>query len=105
MLIRYFLITGSGAFSFPFIYSTQLEVTFLSAGDVNKDKQLDIIVGHGPSRQISVHFEFINQTIFSISFTPNDAKQVDINGDGKMEIIVIGTALSNEYIGILWIYC
>jgi hypothetical protein len=49
--------------------------------------------------------EFINQTIFSISFTPNDAKPVDINGDGKMEIIVIGTALSNEYIGILWIYC
>jgi hypothetical protein len=42
--------------------------------------------------------------IFSISYYLIDAKAVDINGDGKMEIIVIGHISAFRYIGVLWIY-
>ncbi len=48
---------------------------------------------------------FTNQMIFSIGFPTEDAKAVDINGDGKMEIIVIGDNHPVHYIGILSIYC
>jgi hypothetical protein len=46
---------------------------------------------------------FTNQTIHSISFALEVAKWIDMNGDGHMEIIVIGYIEADIYIGILWI--
>jgi hypothetical protein len=68
------------------------------------------MVGYINDSKISVHFNtgngiFTNQTIFSIRFFPKFAKPIDINGDGKMEILIISYCSSAEYIGILSIHC
>jgi hypothetical protein len=101
---------GNRIFSYPIIYLTEFEGTFLSVGNINNDEELDIIVGHTRSWRIRVYFNmgngtFTNQTMFSIGFYPSDAKPVDINGDGKMEIIALGTNHDDVYIGNLWINC
>jgi hypothetical protein len=36
---------------------------------------------------------------------PLDAKLVDINGDRKMEIIILDRFSDYEHFAILWIYC
>jgi hypothetical protein len=82
--------------TYPVIHPTEFQGIFLSISDINNDKQLDIIVGHTNNNKISVHFNmgngtFTNEMIFSTSSFPKDAKPVDINGDGKIEIIVIVT--------------
>lgn len=104
------LNTGNGTFHGPIKYSLPYNDALLSISDFNNDKNLDVMVGYINTNKISVHFNtgdgvFTNQTIFSISFFPKFAKPIDINGDGKMEIIVISDRSSAEYIGILSIHC
>jgi hypothetical protein len=78
--------------------------------DINNDKTPDIIVGSASSHKISIYLNigngtFTNQTISSMTFFPTMAKAVDINGDGKMKMIIIGVRVDNSFIGTLSTYC
>ncbi|CAF3954818.1 unnamed protein product [Adineta steineri] len=97
---------NSDTFYQSFKYPVELDNTFLIKGDLNNDQQSDIILGHNSHQRIGLYFNvgnrtFINSTIYSTDFEPQNAQLVDINNDGHMEIILIGTDSIVSYIEIL----
>jgi hypothetical protein len=58
---------------------------------------------------VDVYLNIENGTFSSArpfsKIVPLDTKPVDINGDGKMEIIILNKLYKYEWFNILWIYC
>ncbi|CAF1270265.1 unnamed protein product [Adineta steineri] len=75
------------------VISTKLDTDKVRAiSDINNDKIPDVIMTNHSPGEIGVYLNigngtFTNETIFPKRFLPMEIKPLDINGDGKMEIL------------------
>jgi hypothetical protein len=104
---------GKGIFSAPTIYPMNFTIDSLEVVDVNYDKNPDIIFVDTDDNTISIYFNtgngtFPNRKIYAIDRRPSDvvsaddyATAADIDGDGKMEVIIIRETI----VGILSTVC
>ncbi|CAF4412473.1 unnamed protein product, partial [Adineta steineri] len=101
----------NGFFDPPTIYIAEFKYEVLFIDDLNNDKKPDFILAQSKDYKISIYYNvdngmFPNVRIFPANGDPFVLKPIDINGDGKMEIIVScydGKAYA--YIGLLTILC
>lgn len=102
------LNTGNGSFPSQTTYSTGATSSpiAVSVVDVNGDNRPDIVVANSGTANVGVFLNvgngtFLNQTTYStgISSSPRGVTTVDVNGDGKPDIVVSNSGTSN--VGVL----
>lgn len=101
------LNNGNGTFAAPVNYAPGSEFYFLTAGDVNGDNKLDLVVGSNYPSQATLLFLGNGDGTFSTpmtltSGTASDFNTVaDLNGDGAPDVVVSNNLLGNGNISIL----
>jgi subtilase family serine protease len=101
------LNNGNGTFAAPVNYSPGSEFYFLTAGDVNGDNKLDLVVGSNYPTQATLLFLGNGDGTFSApmtltSGTASDFNTVaDLNGDGAPDVVVSNNLLGSGNISIL----
>ena len=101
------LNNGNGTFAAPVNYSPGSEFYFLTAGDVNGDNKLDLVVGSAFPTQATLLFLGNGDGTFSApmtltSGTASDFNTVaDLNGDGAPDVVVSNNLISSGNISIL----
>ncbi|CAF1479490.1 unnamed protein product, partial [Adineta steineri] len=102
--------TGTETFYHRVISTNLYGANVRAISDINNDKIPDVIMTNYSPGEIGVYFNigngtFTNETIFPERFLPMEIKLLDINADGRMEIITIGENGRDGVIAMLLFYC
>ncbi|UJR09498.1 hypothetical protein I4U23_013736 [Adineta vaga] len=110
MNIGIFFGFGNGSFRQQIIYSTNNSITprSLALGDLNRDNNIDIVIGGDTSSNIGIFFGSSNGT-FSTMITYSIISQpfissifiIDLNNDNSLDIILTDWGISNNNLGNL----
>jgi hypothetical protein len=101
------LNNGNGTFAAPVNYSPGSEFYFLTAGDVNGDNKLDLVVGSTYPTQATLLFLGNGDGTFSppmtlTSGTASDFNTIaDLNGDGAPDVVVSNNLSDSGNVSIL----
>ena len=101
---------GNGTFFNPRKYPVLMAYHAMSISDVNNDGTNDIILLHQQFSEISIlanmkNHTFITQMIFLMSTDARRVGTIDINRNGRMEMIAISTSSEEPWIAILSMMC
>ena len=102
--IGYYGNTGSGVFAAEVDYTTPDNATRIAVGDIDNDGKLDIVTFGGNSSQITIlkgngdgTFAAATQDGISRAATGSmtDMALADLNGDGKLDIVIANNSQNN----------
>ncbi len=108
--VRVFL-QEAGAFAPAARYPSHHNPAALLVGDVNGDGRADLVVSHGGSSRVAVHLQGADGVLEPMrlfeashaSFESTDPLALaDINGDGKMDVVVGGDVLLGRIADTAW---
>ncbi|CAF1030052.1 unnamed protein product [Adineta steineri] len=97
---------GNSTFANPIEHCSNYGITSLETADFNNDNKIDIILSHPYNNKTSILFNtgngtFIEQKIIDNIDRPKYASMIDINSDGKAELVIA----NDQTITILNLHC
>ncbi|WP_207425024.1 FG-GAP-like repeat-containing protein [Pedobacter sp. SYSU D00535] len=95
-------INDTTQFSLPQVFTADAPVTCIAIGDMNNDKTQDLVIGHATVASVLIYgggstpdyIGFGPQLRLTAASTVSSLKLNDIDGDGKVDIVTTGAAVS-----------